>query len=96
MAATTAIITVGALGGPVTPFMAYLAIAVGMTFLIIGLQILPLITDDQSDVVTDTLVLDTPPSVGDVFNRTVEIRLLNGVTDATPGQYTATLRWEAI
>lgn len=96
MTATAAIITVGVLGGPATPFMAYLAIAIGLTFLAIGTQLLPLLTDDVSDLVSDVLVLDAPPAVGDVFSRTITMELDNWLGDPTFGNYTAALRWEAI
>lgn len=96
MAAMAAIITVGMLGGPVTVAMAYLAIAVGMTFLIIGIQLLPLITDDVSGVATDTLVLEALPAIGDRFDRTLAFDLQNWQGDITTGKYTAAVSWEVV
>lgn len=95
MAITFAIITVGVLGGPVTPLLAYIAIAIGLTFLIIGLQLLPLLADDLSDISTDVLTLDTAPAPGDVFDRTLNFAITNWTGDLTPGNYTAAVRWTA-
>ena len=95
MAITFTIITVGMLGGPVTALMAYLAIALGLTFFIIGFQLLPLLADDLSDVSTDILLLDAPPAVGDIFDRTLEFSISNLGGDATIGKYTAAVRWTA-
>jgi hypothetical protein len=96
MVAMSVIITVGFLGGPVTVVMAYLAIAVGLTFLIIGAQLLPAITDDVSGVATDTLVLEALPAVGDRFDREMEFEVNNSNFDPTSGAYKAAVSWEVV
>lgn len=94
-AAAFAIIVIGILGGPVTVIMAYIAVVLGLTFLAIGLQLLPLIADDLSAVSTDVLTLDAAPAVGDVFDRTLDFSINNWTGDLTPGRYTAAVQWTA-
>jgi hypothetical protein len=77
--------------------------AIGLIAAIVGLsatavlKILAFISDDFSDTGSDILVFDTAPGIGEVFNRTVNFSLFNGLSgigDARPGKYAANIKWE--
>lgn len=61
------------------------------------LKILAFISDDFSDTVSDILLFDAAPGVGEVFNRTANFSLFNalgGIGDTRAGKYAANIKWE--
>ncbi len=93
---TAAIVVVGMLGGPTTVFMAMVAVTISIAFLLIAIQVIPLITDDVSTSATDALLVEAQPAIGDTINRTLNFQLNNSLSDGSIGDYTAAIRWEAI
>jgi hypothetical protein len=64
-------------------------------FALLGHYIIPIMIDDFSFAVTDTLTLDAPPAVGDTFNRSLAAEINSTIFNITKGSYTAAARWVA-
>lgn len=86
---------VAVLSGPFSPLLFFIAAGLGVFGSVMSIQVLPVITDDISPTVTDQLILDAPPAIGDTVSRTVNFELINWTGDLTPGSYTGALRWVA-
>lgn len=60
---------------------------------ILGHYVFPLLTDDFSDPVFDTLILDAPPAIGDTFTRTIDAGIGISILGGNKGKYKANVRW---
>lgn len=62
---------------------------------ILGHYVFPLLADDFSDPVFDTLVLEAPPAIGDTFTRTLDVPIGVSILGFDKGKYKANVRWVA-
>ncbi|MEO8513477.1 MAG: hypothetical protein ABI543_07960 [Ignavibacteria bacterium] len=91
---TLALIAISVLAVPiVTPFVATVLIGIGLSFQAIGLQIIPLLGDDISFEVTDTLAIADKVDIGETFPRTLTIGKGFDINSTFDGKYTAAARW---
>ncbi|HEV7781463.1 MAG TPA: hypothetical protein VGO58_09360 [Chitinophagaceae bacterium] len=88
-------VSMGLLFVPGAASVAIVMLIVAGGFNITGHYILPLMIDDFSLAVTDTLVLDAPPAAGDTFNRSLAFSIDSTLLGITKGSYTAAVRWVA-
>ncbi len=91
---TLTLIIASALAVPIiTPLTAYLLISISTSLLAIGIQFIPLLGDDISFSVTDTLTIDGKVDVGQAFARTLTIGKGFDINSTFDGKYTASARW---
>ncbi len=91
---TMTLIIVSAFVVPVISVLtAYLLIAISGTLLAIGIQFIPLLGDDISFAVTDTLTIVNKVDIGLAFPRTLTIGKGFDINSTFDGKYTAQARW---
>lgn len=92
---TLLVISMGVLFIPgIGPTLALITLLVSLGFDLLGHYVFPVIIDDFSIPVVDTLVLDAPPAPGDVFTRTLQLEIeRSALAGLTKGTYTANVRW---
>jgi hypothetical protein len=81
---------------PVLITLGFVTASTGVALMAIE-KILEFISDDFSNSVSDILVFDAAPGVGEVFNRTANFSLFNalsGIGDTRAGKYAANIKWE--
>ncbi len=64
-------------------------------FSLLGHYIIPVMIDDFSFAITDTLTLEGPLAVGDTFNRSLATEINSTIFNVVKGSYTAAARWVA-
>lgn len=91
---TGVLIVISVVTAPIiTPFIATVFITIAATFYVIGLQIIPLMGDDISLAVTDTLAIADKVDVGETFARNLQIGKGFDPQSTFDGKYTAAARW---
>lgn len=78
----------------INPYIVLAGLIVAIGFEILGHYIIPIIIDDFSFPVVDTLVLDAPPAIGETLTRTLQLDIgRSALLGFTKGTYTANIRW---
>lgn len=88
-------VSIGLFFVPGGALAAIIILFVSGAFNIFGHYIIPVLIDDFSLAVTDTLVLDAPPAIGETFNRSLAFSISASLSGITKGSYTANARWVA-
>ncbi len=86
------IVIAGTLGAAVTLTSMFIAFFGGLSFSLVS-RFIPLIGDDISLAVTDTLTFNGTVDVGATFERTLTIGKGFDINSTFDGKYTATARW---
>jgi hypothetical protein len=92
MAITVALIFIPGVNIAAAVLLSFITVIVG----ILGHYILPMMIDDFSVAVTDTLVLEAPPAIGETFVRSLPLKIertIVGELGSNRGVYTANARW---
>lgn len=91
---TGVLIVISILSAPIiTPLIASILIGIASTFYVIGLQFIPLMGDDISFDVTDTLAIADKVDIGETFQRTITIGKGRDPKSSFDGKYSAAARW---
>lgn len=80
-------------GGPPLLLAAFILLIAGAAANLISRMVLPLLADDVSDVIFDSLTFDTPVDPGKQFDRTIAIEGVFFIEDRFDGKYQAAVHW---
>jgi hypothetical protein len=93
--AVSLVLAVVALAGVLTTPLLIAALVGSIVSIVLreaSLFLIPILADDFSDVASDALVLETPPTVGSVFERSLTV---DNFGEFNRGSYNVLLRWTA-